>query len=98
VQLLAQVLGEYRHLFFLRALWVWVAFTSIVILRRVIGGHRQKGDSMENVIENFEGCGPDASATTHDFGRKWQDEYDTQPSESNNFETSDTRSLPENHD
>jgi len=53
---------------------------------------------MENVIENFEGCGPDASATTHDFGRKWQDEYDTQPSESNNFETSDTRSLPENHD
>jgi len=51
---------------------------------------------MENVIETFEGCAPDASATTQDFGQRWQDEYDTQPSKSNSFTTSDTLSLPEN--
>ena len=50
---------------------------------------------MENVIEEFQGCGQDAAATTQDFGQQWQDEYDTQPTRKNNFETSDTRSLPE---
>ena len=49
---------------------------------------------MGNLIENLEGCGPDADATAQDFGQQWQDEYDVQPSKKNDFETSDTRSIP----